>query len=331
MKKLLTFCVALILCVFTGFSFAGCGEDEININIYMPDGAPALAMAKLMYDDNDFGEDVDYNVVASSNISNYILQKKADVAILPINMASKILGDGENYKVVATVTNGNLYIVSNKDISTLADLNNEVIGVIGEGLVPDLTLKALLDDNDIDYIESETTVENKVAFRYFSDASTLIPMLKNSATSGLCFGLLPEPAVSKLLTMASDYNIELDIQALWDGGSYPQAVLVAKKSLCNNKTLINSILNAMRDNESWVLANSSKAVDAINDNLEEGLVASLSNTISSTAIENCNIKVVATSESGEIARMKSYLEKIRSVSSVAVGNYTDNLFLTYEN
>ncbi|MGN0961497.1 MAG: ABC transporter substrate-binding protein, partial [Christensenellales bacterium] len=299
------------------------GNDGQDIDIYMPDGAPALAMSKLMYDNSQFGLDVNYNVVASSNISNYILQKTADLAILPINMASKILNDGQDYKIISTVTNGNLYIVGNQDISSLADLTNQVVGIIGQGNVPDLNFKYLLNSNGISYTQSEEKVDGQVALRYFSDASNLLPLLKQNQ---LNFGLLPEPAVSKLLSMASNFNVELDIQELWEGGSYPQAVLVAKTDICKNTTLINNMITAMKENELWVINNPSLAVDAVNSHLEEGLVASLQNTISSTAIANCNIKVVCTTEIGEINRMKSYLEKIRSVSSLAIGNYTDNLF-----
>lgn len=327
MSKLIRMLTALVLSVFMGVGLVGCG-DEMDIEIYMPDGAPALAMAKLMHDDNEFGVDVDYNVVSSNNISNYIIQKRADIAILPINAASKILKDGKEYKVLATVTNGNLYIVGNKDISSLNDLKNEVVGIFGAGNVPTLTLKYLLSSNNIEYAptENEQKIEGKVALQDYVEASYLIPALNKGDIS---FGLLPEPAVSKLLKMASNFNIELNIQELWEGGSYPQAVMVAKTKLIeNNKKLLDDILDAMVENEEWVINNTSSAVRAIKDNLEDGVVTSLQSDISSTAIANCNIKIRLTTDSNEINRMKSYLEKIRSVNSSAIGNYTDNLFYT---
>lgn len=327
MGKLIRMLTALVLSVFMGVGLVGCG-DEMDIEIYMPDGAPALAMAKLMHDDNEFGVDVDYNVVSSNNISNYIIQKRADIAILPINAASKILKDGEAYKVLATVTNGNLYIVGNKDISSLNDLKNEVVGIFGAGNVPTLTLKYLLSSNNIEYAptENEQKIEGKVALQDYVEASYLIPALNKGDIS---FGLLPEPAVSKLLKMASNFNIELNIQELWEGGSYPQAVMVAKTKLIeNNKKLLDDIIDAMVENEEWVINNTGSAVRAIKDNLEDGVVTSLQSDISSTAIANCNIKIRLTTDSNEINRMKSYLEKIRSVNSSAIGNYTDNLFYT---
>jgi len=117
---------------------------------------------------------------------------------------------------------------------------------------------------------------------------------------------------------------------LWDGGSYPQAVLVVKNSLLDDGDLIDNLLSTLDDNEEWILENSSVGVDAINNNVIEGVVPSLSNTISIGAIENCNIKIHSTKDVWEIDRMKNYLEKIKSINDKAVGVYTDNLFVKYE-
>ena len=323
MKKVLTVIMSFMLMIFGMVSLVGCKDTDGGIiHIYMPDGAPALAMSKLMYDNNQFDAEIDYTVVSSSNISNTILNKTADIAILPVNAASKILGN--DYKIVATVTNGNLFVVGNKNISSLSDLSGEVIGVIGQGNVPDLNFRYLLSANSIEYETSEQTIDGKVAIRYFADASNLLPLLKQNQLS---FGLLPEPAVSKLLNMATNFSLELDIQQLWDGGSYPQAVMVAKTSLIeDNSELIESIIEEMKNNQDWAKNNPAEAVTAINNNLEEGVVASLQSTISSTAIDNCNIKIYNTKEDSEKSRIKSYWEKIKTVNSAAIGNYTDNLF-----
>jgi NitT/TauT family transport system substrate-binding protein len=326
MKKVFKFLVLIVICFSSLFSF-GCKENKDTLNIFMPDGAPALSMAKLLHENEQFGFNTKYSVVSATNISNYILNKEADIAIMPINMASKILKDGENYKILATVTNGNLYIVGNRSINNLSDLKNEKVGVIGQGNVPDLTFKYLLNSNDIEYAISENNIENKVALTYFSEASNLIPSLIQGKLS---FGLLPEPAVSKLLSMSDNFKIQLDIQSLWEGGSYPQAVLVVKNTLIENNNFIDDLLSSLDANEEWILENTTDAINAINDNLLEGVVPTLSNTISVNAIENCNIKIHSTKEEGEIDRMTDYLEKIRIINDKAIGSYTDNLFVKYE-
>ena len=134
-------------------------SDPGEVSIYAPDGAPALALAKLMAEENQFGQiSVSYNVVPSSNIQAYVTGEDpaADICILPLNAASKLLGDGSTYRMLGTVTNGNLYILSKDGVSVTSEnireeLNGKTIGVIQLNNVPGLTLKIILEKYDIDY------------------------------------------------------------------------------------------------------------------------------------------------------------------------------------
>lgn len=134
-------------------------SDPGEVSIYAPDGAPALALAKLMHEENTFGQtSVSYNVVPSSNIQAYVTGEDpaADICILPLNAASKLLGDGSTYQMLGTVTNGNLYILSKDGASVTTEnireeLNGKTIGVIQLNNVPGLTLKIILEKYDIDY------------------------------------------------------------------------------------------------------------------------------------------------------------------------------------
>ena len=63
MKKFFTILLSLMLMVIGGISLVGCKDNnEQVINIYMPDGAPALSMSKLMYDNDQFDTEVNYTV-----------------------------------------------------------------------------------------------------------------------------------------------------------------------------------------------------------------------------------------------------------------------------
>lgn len=134
-------------------------SDPGEVSIYAPDGAPALALAKLMHEENTFGQtSVSYNVVPSSNIQAYVTGEDpaADICILPLNAASKLLGDGSTYQMLGTVTNGNLYLLSKDGASVTSEnireeLNGKTIGVIQLNNVPGLTLKIILEKYDIDY------------------------------------------------------------------------------------------------------------------------------------------------------------------------------------
>lgn len=124
-------------------------------SVYMPDGAPALAMAQLIKDDMQFDRRVSYTVVSANNIGPSVLTKKADVAIMPITAASKTIGNGENYVFVGVVTHGNLFVMGVDGISELSDLKGKTVGIIGQGQVPDLTFRYLLNKANIGYAVAE--------------------------------------------------------------------------------------------------------------------------------------------------------------------------------
>ncbi len=131
------------------------GENtSATLTFVAPDGAPALSIAKYIADDDDLGtsKDIEYTVVASSDIGGIMQRGEADIMIMPVNASSKLYkaNASDKYKMVSVVTHGNLYIMSNSDI-TLEDLKGKTIGVIGQGAVPDLTLQAVLKKNGINY------------------------------------------------------------------------------------------------------------------------------------------------------------------------------------
>lgn len=134
-------------------------SDPGEVSIYAPDGAPALALAKLMAEENQFGQiSVEYNIVPADTIGARVTGEDpaADICILPLNAASRLLGSGQTYKMLGTVTNGNLYILSKDDEQITADnivelLNGKTVGVIQLANVPGLTLKIILQKYVIPY------------------------------------------------------------------------------------------------------------------------------------------------------------------------------------
>ena len=121
-----------------------------NFSFVVPDGAPAIAIAKFIKDNQNFedGASFSYSVVEAGDISSYITNenKKADFVIMPINLASKLYKKHQ-YTMVSVITHGNLYLMS-KNVNA-SGLKDTKIGVTGEGLVPDLTLKMVLKLNNL--------------------------------------------------------------------------------------------------------------------------------------------------------------------------------------
>ena len=236
LKKGLTFILLLAVlsaCLFTVAcvkkteeSNGEGGQPSSVVEVYAPDGAPALSLAKFIADNENFGTGADFNyhIVSASDIGAALNKGSGDIVVAPVNLASKLY-KANGYKMAAVVTHGNLYIMAKEDL-TLNDLVGKVVGVVNIANVPGLTFKALLNKNGIAYEESDTAVEGKVALKGYNDGSELIPALKKN---NVTVGLLPEPAANRLTALAEGYKYAIDVQESF--GSYPQAVLMLKSGL----------------------------------------------------------------------------------------------------
>lgn len=138
----------------------GAAEYNGKISVYTPDGAPALGLAKLMSTDEVINcTEAEYNVVDATMIQTFVTgaNPKADVCVLPVNLAVKLLGSGEKYKMLGTLTHGNLFIVSNgKEKITkqnLPSLCGKTVGVVNLAQVPGLVVKTVLKDNGLEFKE----------------------------------------------------------------------------------------------------------------------------------------------------------------------------------
>lgn len=137
-----------------------------EINIYAPDGAPALALAGLMSGEvvcKGVAETINYHIVDASTIQTHVTGENpdADICILPVNLAANLLGNGENYKMLGTVTHGNLYIISAKTgeqitVDNISELRGKTVGVVNLAAVPGLTFKLILNKYGIEYSEPQS-------------------------------------------------------------------------------------------------------------------------------------------------------------------------------
>ncbi len=338
MKRFLTVFTTMLLTLLTAFSIA-CVTPNQNQNdgaktltFYAPDGAPALAIAKFISDNENFEMDatVKYNVVSASNIGGIMQQGKGDFIIMPVNAASKLYNAKPDftYVMAGVITHGNLYLMSSDGTDNLQALKGKVVGVIGQGLVPDLTFKAILKDNGLldDVVEGDTATEGKITLRYFKEAPDMLPLMKKG---DLNVGLIPEPAATNLTKMANNKTwTRVDVQELYDkqAKAYPQAVLMVKKSVYDAyKTQINGMKQAFDQNLVWVKENVASAVQAVNSRLPDGATPSLSETnINASVVDNCKIYF----ESASLAKIavKNYIDKIIAVSAQSAKVINDDFF-----
>ena len=141
------------------FFFDGIGTAEYSqkISVYAPDGAPALGLVKLMAE--NALDNVEYHIVNPNTVQALVggADPKSDICVLPVNVAVKLLGNAQSYKLIGTLTHGNLYLLSKNNTSinsdNLKDLKGKKVGVVNLAQVPGLTFKLILKNYGIEYTE----------------------------------------------------------------------------------------------------------------------------------------------------------------------------------
>lgn len=135
-------------------------EENTIINVCVPDGSPAIAIAKLLKDKPTYdGYTINYEIVTGANgIGPRLASGQATIAIAPTNAgATQYNKNNGKYKLVATAVQGALYMVGKGELSgdtiqeQLNSLKGKTIYNIGQGATPDLTLRYILDYYNIPY------------------------------------------------------------------------------------------------------------------------------------------------------------------------------------
>lgn len=197
-----------------------------------PDGAPSMAIAKMMMDNNNFGRKAEYNIIGSDVVSASFTNGDADFIIAPTNAGLMLSNKLGTYKMVAVTSWGNLYLLGSNEFKTLSDcadvneflaqLQGKSVESIGTGMVPDKTFKHILSESNVN------------ATLNASNASLIQTGLADGSMS---LAILGEPAVTATLTKATEVKRLCSISELWEkvtGGTFTQAGLFVKKAIIEN-------------------------------------------------------------------------------------------------
>ena len=345
LKKSIT--ALLTLCVCVGGMLGGCKDKQDNVTVYMPDGAPALALAKLMHEDTET-DGVEYRVVKSDLIAAQITNKtedeNADLCVLPVTAASKLVGSGERYTMLGTVTHGNLYLIAKEMEETaiegvtppakmteytsenLSALVGKTVGVLKINEVPGLTLKATLNKNDIPWQELKEGVEKA------ADKVNLVAITGADAVgvTKADVYLLAEPAASA--QAKKGYAIVGDIQALYGGeNGYPQAVLVAKNTLVSERAeWLQEFVGDVALSAEWLkTATGETLVSCVTAHLADKDAASdlKAPLLTAEVLGRCGVRFAYAAENK--TETVAFLEGMRKVNEKAAAIPADGFFWTY--
>lgn len=332
MKKFFNGLLTGVLCVGMTFGALACKDTDEELLVYMPDGAPALSMAMLMSEDTA-DDGVTYRVVKGTAVKESVTGEnpKADVCVLPLNLASKLLGSGNTYQMLGTVTHGNLYLLSTdtsvlyEEKSSLSSLVGKKVGVIEIASIPGLTFKAVLNDAEVAWqvMSGETAYdEQKVNLVPISDPATGI-----SPAGGCDLYLAAEPLVNAKTTNTS-LRMVGDVQKLYGGeDGFPQAVVVAKNSLIENrKKWVNDFIGDLSSSiDNLSTAEPSDVAAAVAAHLPEGTTPTFTAAnLTADVISRCSIRFESATLSK--ADVNSFIQKLALVDTNAVSVLADKFF-----
>lgn len=188
--------------------------ERVTINVASLKGPTTMGLVKLMEDAKTGAGKQDYQVTmygAPDEVVPLVVQGKADVALIPSNLAAVLYNQtrtdaGPAVQVAAINTLGVLEIVESGDtVHSWADLTGKTIYTTGKGTTPEYVLDYLLTKNGLDPA-TDVTVEFK------SEATELASLL--TSTPGTV-AVLPQPYVTVVTKQSADVRSQLSLTDEW--------------------------------------------------------------------------------------------------------------------
>ncbi len=226
-------------------------EEPLYVKAMTPEGATTIALLKMIYEQPELMNNVivEYESINSTDLlASEIIAEKVDFALIPTNLAIKLYNKGVPYKFVSINTHGNLYMITSEDIDSWDSLKGKDVYMIGQGLVPDLIFKALLEANGLD-------PENDLNIIYLAGTSEVAPTYiagKSTIT------IMPEPVLSTLDAKGISYNMLFDLQEEYEKisgieGGFPQAGLVVRNTIAEvYPDLVVAFADALSESSDWL-------------------------------------------------------------------------------
>lgn len=258
MKKMLkaimaVFMVAALVAVFA-VGLAACNDDKDvapdTLQLYVPDGAPALAVAKFIAEKDTLtvaGYKIAVNIVPANQIAAHMAKADGDIVIMPANAGMNLISKGAGYEFVCSNTRGILYMLSlEQGTVTPADLADKKVGCIGEGAVPEYALMTVLEANG---------VADDVDVRFFADGAAVQAALKAGTID---FGIVGEPAATAgaskgfftVMDMQAEFNEATDSES-----GFPMSSTFVSEALAGEDGFVEALVAALEDNVDYIAEN----------------------------------------------------------------------------
>lgn len=321
MKKILNFIAVIatvILMISCNQGNNSITNEEINATLISPDGLPSIAISKLITDNSKIE-----NITLESSIEkttdlllSELMKGKADLAIVPSNLALQAYKKDLGYKVAATIGWGSLYLVSTEEISNISELEVCEVYNTGKGLTPDIVFKNILSKNNVN--------EDNINFSYVGAASELAPLLISEQAK---YAVVPEPVLSTVMAKNSDIKIILSLNDEWIKANnvengYPQSTLLIKEEFYNkikDTNVYDKLIEAFNESEKWVIDNPQLAAEKC-----EELGITVNKDVINESIKNSNLRFTTIEDSKK--EYEAYFSTIDTDNKGESGEY-DSVFI----
>lgn len=292
MKKFLSMLVAVMMifvivsCGRTGGTSGNSGSSangnsetsqsvtkaSATLSMGVVNGAPALAVANIAggFDFSDERNDVKTNVNVEKDAPAVIAgltNGTYDMAILPLNVASKLYNAGKlGVKLVSVNIFSVLHVLTKGEYNNLNDMKGKVVYTVGAGGTPEVALKNILTANGIKFADGDKAADSETVYiNAVSEAQLVMVALKKGETD---FAILGEPVVSQAMANTGAkiaFSVEDEWKKAHPGVGFVQAGLIVKSAVLDNYGgYVDALMEKMGENNAYV----NEHVETVSDELK---------------------------------------------------------------
>ena len=290
-------------------------QPAATYKVMAPDGAPALALAKMMKDGAQVGgHKLEYSVIAAANVAASMTNGDADVIIAPTNAGVMQSVNTDAYYLLGVTSWGNLYLITTNDsyktlaesesaTAFLAQFADHSISSIGTNQVPDVSLKALFKSASV----TTCTV---------AEAQTAAVIQSDLISGAIDTALLGEPAVTGTKNKVANCRILGGIAELWKaltGKDYPQASVFIKKTIAADTAFVTALESAIKASVDYLNASESNAQE-----MGAYMESRGDNSLKAAVVKQCYLRTAQAYRTAADAK-----EDVKSLVSVLVPKLAD--------
>ena len=247
-------------------------KASATLSMGVVNGAPALAVANIAggFDFSDEKNDVKTNVNVEKDAPAVIAgltNGTYDMAILPLNVASKLYNAGKlGVKLVSVNIFSVLHVLTKGEYNNLNDMKGKVVYTVGAGGTPEVALKNILTANGIKFADGDKGVDAETVYINAVSEAQLVMVALNKGEAD--FAILGEPVVSQAMAKTGAkiaFSVEDEWKKAHPGVGFVQAGLIVKSAVLHNYGgYVDALMEKMGENNAYI----NEHVETVSDELK---------------------------------------------------------------